>query len=270
MKDDAMMFKTISARKILFPFSMSLCAVTASARSDDPLPITVDAAFLFDRSGSFGDDLDTFRGVADQLTDSLASRVTDLAVGVTSFVDAPCGNFGQSGDFGFQQNLNLTTDLAGLGRTLNSISVRNEAGKDTPESQLEAMQQALTGEGRIVNRGASSCHGVADIAESDLGWRKRTLKFLFVSTDSVFHKPTTADYPYPSDADSVIEAARAKEIRIYFLIAAGGSDEPDPDAYRIAEATGGEVRKLSADSRELPAMVEEIIQRDATEAALEN
>jgi hypothetical protein len=244
--------------------ALSSLTFGAAYGQQNPLPIAVDSVFLFDRSGSFSDDIDTFRQVSGSMTTELSSRVTDLAIGLASFVDAPCYGFGSARDFGFAQDLSLTTDLGSLTSVLNGLSTLD--GNDGPESQLEAMYQSLTGKGRVVNRGDASCRGIADIASSDTGWRRRTLKFMFVSTDSDFHKPTDAGYPYSSTADDVIKAALEQDVRIYFLYAAGDSSTPDSDAFRIAEATGGEVRKLSTDSREMPRLVLEIIERDAKEA----
>lgn len=241
----------------MFRFSaaaMLLAFAPLAQASDDAVPITVDLGILFDRSASFNDDIATFRSVSRQMTSNLSAQVDDLAVGLSSFVDAPCNGFGSSGEFGFSLDMSLTRDLSVLEHTLANLNAFD--GLDYPESQLEAMVQALTGKGLTVNRGHASCRGVADIASSDMGWRKRSLKFLFVSTDSEFHTPLSAGYPYPSTADDVIAAANALGVSVYFLYA---GDEVDPNAVKIAEATDGEVRKLATNSAGIDQVIESLV-----------
>jgi hypothetical protein len=225
-----------------------------------PLPtpedeLGVDIVFLFDRSGSFSDDLATFRNRANELTTALGAEIANLGVGLTSFVDAPCDGFGSSGDFGYQMNLAITGTLSELATALGSIDIRS--GADGPESQLEGMYQAITGEGHVVTRGAPGCRGVADIAPSDVGWRERALGFLFVSTDANFHRPTDLGssrniYPYPHTPEMVIDAAIDAGVRIFFLQAGGATDAA---AGTIAAATGGQVFTLSSNSAEIVASV---------------
>jgi hypothetical protein len=220
----------------------------------------VDVVFLFDRSGSFGDDLETFRNKATELMDALAEEIADLRVGLSSFVDAPCGEFGYApaGDFGYQMDLALTHDLTRLGSSLWSLDIRN--GWDWPESQLEAMYQALTGEGVVVTSppALAGCVPGANIASSDLGWGTNRLGFLFVSTDADFHRPhpATWGYPYPHGTADVLAAAQDLGTVISFLYAPGTIDS---DAYVIADATGGRVFELSHASAEIAETVTEAI-----------
>ena len=176
----------------------------------------------------------------------LSSELSNMAVGLSSFIDAPCGLFGEAADFGYELNLPLTHELEQLAQTLDSLSIGG--GLDGPESQLEAMYQALTGEGNTVVEGDLACRGRADILPSDMGWRSDALGYLFVSTDASFHGPNDAGYPYARTADSVIEAANRQGTTIYFLQAGGSADA---EASRIASATGGAVFTLSNDSREI-------------------
>jgi hypothetical protein len=199
----------------------------------------VDVVFLFDRSGSFNDDIATFRAKANDLVTALGTEIGDLGVGLSSFVDAPCSGFGSGSDFGYQMNLAVTTETGRLATTLAGLDIRY--GGDEPEAQLEGMYQSLTGEGVT-----TSCSG-ANIAPSNQGWRDRALSYLFVSTDATFHKPASG-YPYPHSFSDVIDAALERGTRVYFLIAGGTIDD---DAGRIASATEGAVFTLSSDSREI-------------------
>jgi hypothetical protein len=228
--------------------------------------IGVDLVFLFDRSGSFLNDLSMFRAKAAELTAALSAELPDLRVGLASFIDAPCASFGSPGDFGYELNLALTYDLEALQSALAEIDIRG--GSDLPESQLEAMYQAITGAGVVAMDSAyEACrNGVADIPPSDMGWQENRLRYLFVSTDATFHRPTDFGYPYPTDVDDVIEAALEHEIAIYLLQAGGALD---PDAHRLTTSTGGRVFTLSSDSREIVEAVTAAIVDTLTHARVE-
>lgn len=198
----------------------------------------VDLVFVFDRSGSFWDDLSTFQSKANELTAILGSEILNLGVGLSSFVDAPCYDYGSVGDFGYEVNLPITTDLDSLSTVLYSLDIRS--GNDEPESQLEALYQTLTGEGVTTSGSCAS----ALIPPSDIGWRSSSVGFMFLSTDASFHYPT-GTYPYPHDYGDVILAALDRGIQIFFLQAAGLTDT---SAYTIATETGGEVYNLTSDS----------------------
>jgi len=212
-----------------------------------PLPsedVLVDVVFLFDRSGSFSDDLANFRARANELTTTLSARVPTVAFGFASFVDAPCEPFGSESDFGFQVDQEITSDLERLSETLGLITVGH--GGDAEESQLEAMYQALTGEGVNVRRPRRCRH--ADIEASDLGWRDRALGFLFVSTDAAYHRPSDTGYPYPHEDADVVAEALARGVRIFQL---QGGTSIDSRAEELTELTGGAVLELSSDSAEI-------------------
>lgn len=219
-----------------------------------PLPtpeeeLGVDVAFVFDRSGSFSDDLTSFRTKANDLTDALSEEITNLYVGLGSFVDAPCSPFGSSRDFGYELNLPLTGTLEDLDSAFDLIDIRS--GSDGPESQLEAMYQALTGNGFPTGSDplpSSACTPGSHIAPSEMGWRDTALGFLFLSTDHSFHRPTDPGYPYPRTPEDIINAAIEQGTHIYILQASG---TPDSSAATIAEETGGQVLTLSADSGEI-------------------
>ena len=230
---------------------ISFFCETIPVRLEMPLPtpeegLGLDLAFVFDRSGSFSDDLTTFRAKATELTDGLSVEITNLAVGLASFVDAPCGGFGGSSDFGYEMNLAVTTDLAQLRTALNALDIRS--GDDSKESQLEALYQALSGEGLVVTSGSSDCRGRADIAPSNLGWREHALSYIFLSTDNAFHRPSDSGYPYPHGVEAVISKALETNTSIFFLQAGGTTD---PDARNIASSTGGEFFNLSGNSSEI-------------------
>ncbi len=238
-----------------------------------PLPglergLGVDVALLFDRSGSFADDLATLRSKAAELRRALHDRIADLTLGLASFIDAPCAGFGDPGDFGYRVDLRLTSQHERLERVLQQIDIRS--GADVPEAQLEAMVQALTGQGLLVEHGDPTCRGVADVPASPLGWREQALHFLFVSTDAPFHRPGDEGYPYPHSAKDVVAAAQALGARVSFLQAGlGTSGQLDPAASHIAQASGGAVYALSEDSAEIASTVATAVLAALTSSRLE-
>ena len=204
-----------------------------------------DFMVLFDRSASFGDDLATFRSDVDNIEMALRDSFADVRLGLASFSDAPCDIFGTTNDFGYELNLGL--DSAGsLAETLDALDIRS--GADGPESQLEAMQQAMTGNGLVVDADAfPDCSPVADIAPTSPGYDNDRVRFLLVSTDAPFHRPADAGYPYPTTVDNVISTAEESGTTILFL----NSGATDSAADDIAAATGGAVFDLGAASEEI-------------------
>lgn len=209
-----------------------------------------DFMILFDRSGSFDDDLNTFRQEVNEIELALAENFSNFRIGLGSFVDAPCEGFGSAEDMDFGYELNLPMSPPGnLSETLDELDIRY--GVDGPESQLEAMRQAMTGEGHIVDPDLfPSCSPVANIMATSPGWDDTRVRFLLVSTDAEFHRPTDTNYPYQTSVQDVINLATESKTTILFL---NSSDDADADSSLIAEATGGSVSNLGSASEEIVA-----------------
>ena len=218
-----------------------------------------DVMWLVDLSGSFYDDLETWRTQADEIVNVLSSTLADLRVGLSSFVDAPCDGFGDasSGDYGYKLELALTPDVAAFKTKISDLTTYY--GGDGPESQLEAMYQAMTGEGVTIDGG--DCDA-ADIPASEPGWQDGRLRFLLVSTDAYFHTPDDAGYPYPTSVDDVIETAQTLGVSIFFFDGGG----IDPAAEDIADATNGAVFAVGASSSELVDAIQEAVGGAVTSA----
>lgn len=222
----------------LTPDSMVTQRVVVDLPDPEAGEVGGDVMFLFDRSGSFDDDLLTFRDQANSIISALRENVLDLRTGLSSFVDAPCLSFGVDYDFGYSLDVPLSFDDSDLVYALNDLDIRS--GGDDPESQLEAMVQAMLGTGVMVEGDCAA----ASIPPSYPGWDPGRLRFLIVSTDADFHLPTEAYYPYPSGISEVVGAATTSGTRIFFL----DSGYTDSAALEIAEATGGNVFPLASDS----------------------
>jgi hypothetical protein len=212
-----------------------------------------DFMILFDRSGSFGDDLATFRREVDDIELALSDNFSNFRIGLASFVDAPCRDFGSGSDFGYE--LNLPMGRPGmLSEALDELDIR--FGNDGPESQLEAMRQAMTGEGHIVDSALSpSCSPVANIMATSPGWTDDRVKFLLVSTDAEFHRPTDFEYPYQTTVQDVINLASESKTTILFL----NSGSTDVAAGEIVFATGVLVSNLGSASQEIVSVLKSAV-----------
>ena len=204
-----------------------------------------DFMILFDRSGSFSDDLATFRREVNDIELALADSFSNFRIGLGSFVDAPCEGFGSGSDFGYELNQPMSPPGM-LSETLGDLDIRS--GNDGPESQLEAMRQAMTGEGHIVDAALSPrCSPFANIMATSPGWDDNRVKFLLVSTDAAFHRPTDFNYPYQTTVQDVINLASESKTTILFL----NSGSADFESNLIAESTGGTVSDLGSASQEV-------------------
>lgn len=224
--------------------------------------VGADVVFNVDMSGSFSNDLATFRTRAYDIANALASRLSDLRVGVTSFIDAPCGSFGGSTDYGHRLDLALTGSITDFKTTLDGLSTG--FGADGPESQLESMYQTITGQGYDVPAG-TSCETVADIAPSTVGWENDRLRFLMHATDAPFHRPIDAGYPYPTSVEDLIAVAQGTGTRIYFLDSGGSTDAAKT---AIAAAAEGQVFRLDAASTEIVIAIAEAADAAITSATI--
>jgi hypothetical protein len=79
------------------------------------------------------------------------------------------------------------------------------------------------------------------------GWSDDRVKFLLVSTDADFHRPSDFNYPYQTSVQDVINIASETKTTILFL----NSGSTDLASDQIATATGGTVSNLGSASQEV-------------------
>jgi len=225
--------------------------------------LAADVMWLVDLSGSFDDDLATWKNQTTAIANALHDVVPNFRVALASFVDAPCGEFGYAdgGDYGYRLDLAFSDNMDRFSNKVNSLEVLN--GNDMPESQLEAMYQAMTGAGRTLSGDCAS----ASILATEPGWGAERLRFLLVSTDAPFHTPSDVDeygvaYPYPTTVQDVIETAQRLGVTIFFF----NGDDIDASASDIASATGGLVLDVGSDSSGLVDAIERAMNGAVTDA----
>lgn len=230
-------------------------------------------------SGSFGDDLFTWQNNTEAIVNALKTKISDLRVGLASFVDAPCSGFGYDGDYGYKLELPLTSNFTVFAEKVDNLTIYS--GSDYPESQLEAMYQAITGEGVTCN---GTCEN-ATINATIPGWGDGRIHLLVVSTDAAFHRPTDTGYdgtpyPYPANVTDVLEAANETGVSISFLFAGYDYDwdgnvtvndiyQTEPATGEIANATHGIVYTMSSNSSEIVEALESLANATVGDATVE-
>jgi Ca2+-binding RTX toxin-like protein len=138
-------------------------------------PDDLDLVFSQDLTGSFGDDLENVRAFLPDIFDAVLGAVPGAEFGVTSFRD--------KGEPSYQTDLGLTADTGAVQTAYDALVATG--GGDTPEDQLEALQQlGLRGE--------------------EVGWNPGALHVVVMFTDAAFHIAGEGP-PTPNDGDEDLE-----------------------------------------------------------------
>eukprot|EP00549_Striatella_unipunctata_P019739 CAMPEP_0118715738 /NCGR_PEP_ID=MMETSP0800-20121206/27068_1 /TAXON_ID=210618 ORGANISM="Striatella unipunctata, Strain CCMP2910" /NCGR_SAMPLE_ID=MMETSP0800 /ASSEMBLY_ACC=CAM_ASM_000638 /LENGTH=350 /DNA_ID=CAMNT_0006621993 /DNA_START=20 /DNA_END=1072 /DNA_ORIENTATION=+ len=163
----------------------------------------LDVGFIVDVSGSFNDDIASFKTQAAEMTASLTAAYPQVQFGLATFQDFPLGDWGSPSDVPHRLVRDLGPADDEFMTAVNSLSATG--GADIPESQLTCLYQCITGEGLVVP--ASLDGGYTIPPNMGFSWRDRSSRILLLWTDAVFHTPdTTTNYPGPT-FDEVITAA---------------------------------------------------------------
>lgn len=229
-----------------------------------PAPPQLDFGLIVDLSGSYGNDLPVLRTLAGNLATELQSRVPDTRLGAASFVDFPFSPWGSPGggsqpsDYAYQLEGQLSAAAADFTAAVGGMRVLS--GVDEPESQYEALFQAVTGAGRDV---PSATVGRGDIAPGqEFAFRPAATKVIALTTDATFHLAGTPSgssltpFGYPGASESqVISALQAAGVVVIGLstpaFPGSGSFPADPFLERLATATGGSVQRTTSDSSDI-------------------
>ncbi|XP_033639527.1 integrin beta-PS-like [Asterias rubens] len=139
----------------------------------------VDLYYVMDLSQSMANDLDSLRGLGDELAKVMGNITNDFRLGYGAFVDkvkmpyvdireselqAPCD--GCQPPFGFRNVLPLTTETSRFSEEIGKV--RASGNLDSPEGGLDALMQAT-------------------VCKEQIGWRDRARHMLLYSTDAPFH-----------------------------------------------------------------------------------
>ncbi len=106
-----------------------------------------DIAFLLDTTGSMGGTISGMKSEYSGIVSALSSALPDAEYGVATFDDYAYAGYGSSasGDRPFILQQQITSDVSQVQSSLSGISLHY--GGDGPESGMEALYQALSGQG---------------------------------------------------------------------------------------------------------------------------
>ncbi|MCA9496531.1 MAG: right-handed parallel beta-helix repeat-containing protein [Nanoarchaeota archaeon] len=145
----------------------------------DPTPIgRLDVMFLFDLTGSMGDDISQIKASANSMIANISSSVSDVAFGVGSFMDYPtsynyCGyssTYGSaSSDVPFKLDEDVTKNVTSVEDAINSLVMGS--GYDGPESYARALKESI-----------------------NVSWRDGAKKVVVIFEDNVPHDCNLGDY----------------------------------------------------------------------------
>lgn len=208
------------------------------------LPPKLDVCVVIDLSGSYLDDLDNIKAVAPQVWDDIvAGGVSDLQMGLASFVDFPFAGWGIApDDYAYRLDQQLTPTKAIWVAAIDAMSVGY--GADVPESQYEALYQLATGDGNPVEAPGTIT------ADQECDFRDDTTKVAIMTTDAPFHQSGDGGGPFPYPGHSAVDttsALVANEIVVIGLKAPGAGPELDA----LALATGGSTIPTLDDSSDI-------------------
>jgi len=211
------------------------------------IPPKLDVCVVIDLSGSYNDDLPNIKAVAPQVWDDIvAAGVSDLQMGLATFIDFPHDPWGGDGDYAYRLDEQLTPTKAIWVAAIDAM-VTNWGG-DEPESQYEAFYQLATGAGLTI--GIPEVPGSIERGQQ-CDFRPDATKVAIMTTDASFHNAGDAGslpggYPGHSAVDTTA-ALVAADIVVIGLKAPGAGGELDA----LAAATGGSTLDTSGDSSDI-------------------
>ncbi len=199
-----------------------------------------DVLMLIDVTASMNSEIDQIRGtLRDQIVPGIRDAIPDSRLGVATFADFPSGMCGDAGDIPFRLILPIDGDVARVQAAVDSVATT--AGGDPPESQVEGLYQAATGEGLSPLIPPSfGCPG------GGFGYpcfRTDALPVILLFTDAPFHNGPSREDGYPAEcgatgAHSYADAVGALSGRGIRVMGLFSGREGRDDLERIATDTG--------------------------------
>jgi hypothetical protein len=212
-----------------------------------------DVVFLIDVTASMGPEIEAVRrGLRDRIAPAIYARVPDVEFAVATFADYPVTPFGAPGDRPFELFLPMTSDLSRVQAAMNAVALGN--GGDIPESQVEALYQIATGEGRSgFFTDSMGRRTFVEWVPASLGcprggfgypcFREDALPIVFLFTDADFHNGPGGSEPYlpvltgtlAATYEQAVAALRESRIRVVGFWSGGST--VSRDVLRIAVDT---------------------------------
>jgi hypothetical protein len=214
------------------------------------VPRSLDLMLIVDLTGSYADDLPRIKALAPGIFDAVRAISSDSRFGLATHVDFPFGSWGVAGEWGYRLEQQLTSDRATWLGAINAM--RSLYGNDGPESQYEALYQAVTGAGRQMPPTTDGDYD--DPGEIKPGQnaslRTTAVRVFAITTDSEFHVGGDGGGPFPYPGPSrnqVIDALNAQTVRVVAIKAPGSTGQMDD----VANATRGAITSTGSTSEEI-------------------
>ena len=204
-----------------------------------------DIMFVVDVTGSYRDDIETFRQRAGDIANASQSIGANVHIGLASFSTIPGRPWGGRNDYPYRLDLPLSLNGEGLRQALDELQIVSYFfGPDQLESQLDALFEA------------------AD--DVDVEWRQGSLRLAFLATDESFtDRDKLPEYPGRGYLETV-KKLMDERIQVWGLTSGGALD----DVSRIASDTGGKQIALSRDSSEIVDAINQAVMAEATDLSV--
>jgi len=155
-----------------------------------------DVLFLVDTTGSMGGTISGLRTSLSSLVTMIRGMIPDTAFGVAEHRDFPLSPYGGSSDRPFNLQQRITTNMSDISAGVSALTA--SGGFDGPESQIEALYQAATGDGFRSSGGSTWVDPFVPSAGFDpsrghgmiggAGFRMDALPIIILATDIGFHR----------------------------------------------------------------------------------
>ncbi|MEM6961147.1 MAG: vWA domain-containing protein [Myxococcota bacterium] len=204
---------------------------------------SADILFLVDVTGSMSEEITQIRTtLSETLIPAMVRSVPDLRLAVAGFADFGISPYGARDDTPFELLQPMTESLSEVRDAV--FSLRESSGGDGPESQVEALYQVATGEGR------GRFVPPADCPEETFGapcFRSMGSPIVLLFTDAEFHNGPGASRPYlegdieppPATYGETVNALREVGAKVLGLYSGSeGANRGVLDLNAIARDTG--------------------------------
>lgn len=200
-----------------------------------------DIFFLVDVTGSMMQEIDQIRArLSDTIAPGIARSIPDVRFSLAQYAEFPQPPYGDFSDLPFEMLTPSTSDLTTLQRGLDALVLRS--GGDGPESAIEALYLAATGESLGVIVPGRRCP--ADTIGYPCFRRTGSRIFLWI-TDAPSHNGPFGEYPYgeevaprPHQYEETITALNRIGAKVLGLYSGLGEENGRAHVEEIARRTG--------------------------------
>lgn len=167
----------------------------ASGPQTKPLEFTtdipsMDVFFLMDTTGSMGGEISNLQSsLSNTVIPGIQASIADTQFGVGQYRDFPIDPFGSVGDQPFTLNQIITSSASAAQTAVNALAAGG--GNDGPESLIEGVYQAATGDG--LTGPAPTSVPANNTGVGGVRFRAATMPVIVPIGDAVSHNPGEAD-----------------------------------------------------------------------------